>query len=246
MGRETSFRKKVPLPAEPEEVETEEEADPIVTKEDIENAGVSASRKKSGKSPEKKESEKEIEKERLTKEETQKEVESVAKQIEEKEEDIPYEFPSIDLLERPSGRNTEAEDDEVRQTAQKLEQVLATFGVNARITEVSCGPSVTRYEFLPELGTKVSKITNLADDLKLNLAAADIRIEAPIPGKAAVGIEIENANREPVTLREIIGSSAFRTSKSKLAFSVGRDIGGNAVVADSVEDLAQILAEPDR
>ena len=229
----TSFRKKVPLPAEPEEVETEEEADPIVTKEDIENAGVSASRKKSGKSPEKKESEKEIEKERLTKEETQKEVESVAKQIEEKEEDIPYEFPSIDLLERPSGRNTEAEDDEVRQTAQKLEQVLATFGVNARITEVSCGPSVTRYEFLPELGTKVSKITNLADDLKLNLAAADIRIEAPIPGKAAVGIEIPNKKTSMVYLSELIDSEEFRKNHSrKLSYVVGKDISGRIIVSD--------------
>ena len=215
----------------------EEGSDPVVTKEDIENASVSASRKKAGGKAEKTEGgqpEKKAEKEHLTQEETQREVESVAKQIEEnKEEEIPYEFPSIDLLERPSGRNSEAEDDEVRQTARKLEQVLATFGVNARITEVSCGPSVTRYEFLPELGTKVSKITNLADDLKLNLAAADIRIEAPIPGKAAVGIEIPNRKTSMVYLSELIDSDEFRKMHSrKLSYAVGKDISGRIVVSD--------------
>ena len=204
--------------------EPEEDA-MVVTREDIQNAGVSESRKKA---------EKEAQKENMTKEETRKEVESVAKQIEEKqEEEIPYQFPSIDLLERPSGKNTDAEDDEVRETARKLEQVLSTFGVNARITEVSCGPSVTRYEFVPELGTKVSKITNLADDLKLNLAAADIRIEAPIPGKAAVGIEIPNKKTSMVRLRELIDSDEFRKNHSrKLSYVVGKDISGRIVVSD--------------
>ena len=199
--------------------------EPVITKEDIKNAGVSASRKKA---------DKEAEKEHMTKEETQKEVESVAKQIEEQEEEeIPYVFPSIDLLERPSASNTAAEDDEVRETARKLEQVLATFGVNARITDVSCGPSVTRYEFLPELGTKVSKITNLADDLKLNLAAADIRIEAPIPGKAAVGIEIPNKKTSMVYLSELIDSEEFRKYHSrKLSYVVGKDISGRIIVSD--------------
>ena len=226
-----------PEPSLPCEPDDEDGSAPVVTKEDIENASVSASRKKAGKKAEKSGDvppEKKAEKEHLTQDETRKEVESVAKQIEEKqEEEIPYEFPSIDLLERPSGRSSEAEDDEVRQTARKLEQVLATFGVNARITEVSCGPSVTRYEFLPELGTKVSKITNLADDLKLNLAAADIRIEAPIPGKAAVGIEIPNKKTSMVYLSELIDSDEFRKMHSrKLSYAVGKDISGRIVVSD--------------
>ncbi len=199
--------------------------DVVVTKEDIKNAGASASRKKA---------DKEAEKEHMTKEETQKEVESVAKQIEaQEEEEIPYVFPSIDLLEKPSASDSAAEDDEVRETARKLEQVLATFGVNARITDVSCGPSVTRYEFLPELGTKVSKITNLADDLKLNLAAADIRIEAPIPGKAAVGIEIPNKKTSMVYLSELIDSEEFKKNHSrKLSYVVGKDISGRIIVSD--------------
>lgn len=207
-----------------QEVDEEDEA-PLVTGEDIKNAGVSASKKKNGN---------DTASERMTKEETQKEVESVAKEIEEKqEEEIPYEFPSIQLLERPSRAGSDIADDEVRETAQKLEQVLSTFGVHARITDVSCGPSVTRYEFLPELGTKVSKITNLADDLKLNLAAADIRIEAPIPGKAAVGIEIPNKKTSMVYLSELIDSEEFRKNHSrKLSYVVGKDISGRIIVSD--------------
>ena len=199
-------------------------ADPVVTEKEIEEAGASAAGKKGA----------EADRTRMTKDETQKEVESVAKEIEEQEEEeIPYEFPSLDLLEKPSGKEGDVEDDEVRETARKLEQVLATFGVNARITEVSCGPSVTRYEFVPELGTKVSKITNLADDLKLNLAAADIRIEAPIPGKAAVGIEIPNKKTSMVYLRELIDSDEFRKNQTrKLSYVVGKDISGRIVVSD--------------
>ncbi len=203
----------------------EDYGDSVVTREDIQAAGVSESRKKS---------DEEAAGTKMTREETQKEVDSVAKEIEEKEEeDIPYEFPSIDLLERPSGKNNDVADDEVRETARKLEQVLDTFGVHAKITDVSCGPSVTRYEFLPELGTKVSKITNLADDLKLNLAAADIRIEAPIPGKAAVGIEIPNKKTSMVYLSELIDSDEFRkNSNRKLTYAVGKDISGRIVVSD--------------
>ncbi len=198
---------------------------PVVTSQDIENAGVSQSRKKA---------DEEAAASKMTKADTQKEVDSVAKEIEEKEEeDIPYVFPSIDLLEKPSRKNNDVADYEVRETARKLEQVLATFGVHAKITDVSCGPSVTRYEFLPELGTKVSKITNLADDLKLNLAAADIRIEAPIPGKAAVGIEIPNKKTSMVCLSELLDSDEFRKSHSrKLTYAVGKDISGKIVVSD--------------
>ncbi len=200
-------------------------SDPVITKQDIKDAGISESRKKA---------EEEASASRMTKEETQKEVDSVAKEIEEKEEEeIPYIFPSIDLLEKPSRKNNDVADDEVRETARKLEQVLGTFGVHAKITDVSCGPSVTRYEFLPELGTKVSKITNLADDLKLNLAAADIRIEAPIPGKAAVGIEIPNKKTSMVCLSELIDSEEFRKNSSKkLTYAVGKDISGKIVVSD--------------
>ncbi len=195
-----------------------------VTAEDIRKAGVSASKKKADPS------------EKMTKAETQQEAESVAKEIEQQaqeEEEIPYEFPSVDLLAKPTGKDNDVEDDEVRETARKLEEVLAIFGVKARITEVSCGPSVTRYEFLPELGTKVSKITNLADDLKLNLAVPDIRIEAPIPGKAAVGIEIPNKKTSMVYLSELIDSEEFRKNHSrKLSYAVGKDISGRIIVSD--------------
>ena len=199
-------------------------AAPAVTKKDIENAGVSGSRKKA---------EEEAGKISMTKAETQKEVDSVARQIEEKEEEeAPYEFPSTSLLEKIPRDRGGMSDDELRDTATKLQQILATFGVNAQVTNVSCGPSVTRYELMPELGTKVSKITNLADDIKLNLAAADIRIEAPIPGKAAVGIEVPNEKTSMVYLKELIDSDEFRKHKSRLAYVVGKDIAGRIVVSD--------------
>lgn len=108
----------------------------------------------------------------------------------------------------------------------KLQQTLENFGVNVTITNVSCGPSVTRYELQPEMGVKVSKIVGLADDIKLNLAAADIRIEAPIPGKAAVGIEVPNKENSAVMLRDLLESPEFQNSPSKISFAVGKDIGG--------------------
>ena len=114
----------------------------------------------------------------------------------------------------------------------KLQQTLRNFGVGVTVTNISCGPSVTRYELHPEQGVKVSKIVGLADDIKLSLAAADIRIEAPIPGKSAVGIEVPNKENNTVYLREILESEAFKKHKSKLAFAVGKDIGGQVVVAD--------------
>ncbi len=168
----------------------------------------------------------------MTREETQKEVDDVAKQIEAQETEAVYEFPSLNLLEKVPKNAGGMTDDELRETAAKLQQILATFGVNAKVTNVSCGPSVTRYELMPELGTKVSKITNLADDIKLNLAAADIRIEAPIPGKAAVGIEVPNEKTSMVYLRELIDSEEFRKNKSKLTYVVGKDIAGRIVVSD--------------
>ena len=114
----------------------------------------------------------------------------------------------------------------------KLQQTLENFGVKVTVTDVSCGPSVTRYELQPEMGVKVSKIVGLADDIKLNLAAADIRIEAPIPGKAAVGIEVPNKENSVVMLRDLLETPEFQNSSSKIAFAAGKDIAGKTVVAD--------------
>lgn len=120
----------------------------------------------------------------------------------------------------------------MRKTAQKLQEVLFNFGVNVTVTNVSCGPTVTRYELQPEMGVKVSKIVSLADDIKLNLATPDIRIEAPIPGKAAVGIEVPNKENSAVMLRDLLQSDEFHNAKSKLAFAAGKDIAGKPVVTD--------------
>ena len=143
-----------------------------------------------------------------------------------------YVFPPLNLLKRPSRRGGTTTDAQLRETAQKLQQILHTFGVNVKVTNVSCGPSVTRYELMPEMGVKVSKIVNLADDIKLNLAAADIRIEAPIPGKAAVGIEVPNKESSSVLLRELLESDEFRNHPSNLAYAVGKDIAGKIIVSD--------------
>lgn len=147
------------------------------------------------------------------------------------EGDNTYLFPSMDLLSKPKG-GTSASDDDLIHTASKLQQTLESFGVRVKMGDVSCGPSVTRYELVPEQGVKVSSITRLADDIKLSLAASDIRIEAPIPGKAAVGIEVPNAKRNMVTLRELLESKEFQKSKSNVSFAVGKDIGGRTVVTD--------------
>lgn len=142
-----------------------------------------------------------------------------------------HKFPPMNLLTK--GRATGGDSDaHLRETAMKLEKTLQNFNVNVTVTNVSCGPSVTRYELQPEQGVKVSKIVGLADDIKLNLAASDIRIEAPIPGKAAVGIEVPNKENTAVMLRDLLESTEFKTHPSKLAFAVGRDIAGKVVVAD--------------
>ncbi len=142
-----------------------------------------------------------------------------------------YKYPPKSLLKKPE-RASNASNQELSETAAKLQQTLANFGVKVTITDVSQGPSVTRYEMQPEMGTKVSRITALADDIKLNLAAADIRIEAPIPGKAAVGIEVPNNSRNTVLLRELLESPELKNHPSKLAFAAGKDISGKVVVAD--------------
>ena len=142
-----------------------------------------------------------------------------------------YVFPPLSLLKhgKKSGGDS---DTHLRQTAMKLQQTLQNFNVNVTVTNVSCGPSVTRYELQPEQGVKVSKIVGLADDIKLNLAAADIRIEAPIPGKAAVGIEVPNKENTAVMLRDLLETDEFQKHESKIAFAAGRDIAGKVVVAD--------------
>lgn len=144
----------------------------------------------------------------------------------------PYVFPPKSLLSKASGDEEGISDDELHETARKLQETLAAFGVNVKVTDVSCGPAVTRYELQPEQGVKVSKITALTDDIKLNLAAADIRIEAPIPGKAAVGIEVPNKKNLMVHFRDLIENKAFDEHKSKLVFAVGKDIGGQIMISD--------------
>lgn len=143
-----------------------------------------------------------------------------------------YIFPSLNLLSKGSGKNGGDSSRQLKETAARLQQTLKTFGVNVTITDISQGPTVTRYEMQPELGVKVSKIVSLADDIKLNLAATDIRIEAPIPGKAAVGIEVPNKENSAVHLRELLESEAFKKFDSNLAFAVGKDIAGQTVVFD--------------
>lgn len=143
-----------------------------------------------------------------------------------------YVFPPLDLLAKPKGNVKGVSERDLKETALKLQKTLESFGVGVTVTNVSCGPSVTRYELLPEQGVKVSRITGLADDIKLNLAAADIRIEAPIPGKAAVGIEVPNKDNATVLFRELIDSKEFKGHASDIAFAVGKDIGGQTIVTD--------------
>ena len=144
-----------------------------------------------------------------------------------------YEFPSLVLLKKNINKTSkQAVSKELRETAAKLQQTLQSFGVGVTVTNASCGPAVTRYELQPEQGVKVSKIIGLADDIKLNLAATDIRIEAPIPGKSLVGIEVPNKENSMVGLRELLESEEFRTHKSRLAFGVGKDIGGQVIIGD--------------
>ncbi len=166
------------------------------------------------------------------------EIENTIQQAEEKE----YVFPPIDLLKRGNASSISKSElsQELQETAQKLQQTLQTFGVGVQITNITCGPTVTCYEIQPEMGVKVSKIVSLTDDIKLNLAAADIRIEAPIPGKSAIGIEIPNKVKQSVVLRDLLESEEFKTSKSGLAFAAGRDIEGRSIIAN-IEKMPHVL-----
>lgn len=143
-----------------------------------------------------------------------------------------YTFPPLSLLQKGSKKTSGASDKMLYETAKKLEETLNSFGVRVSVTNASCGPTVTRYELQPEQGVKVSRIVNLADDIKLNLAVADIRIEAPIPGKAAVGIEVPNPTNSAVYLGDLLDSLQFQRAESKLSFAVGKDIAGQPVIAD--------------
>ena len=161
------------------------------------------------------------------------ETENVAEAVRESEEKtLPvYHTPPLSLLKRGKKGGGDS-DAHLRATAKKLEQTLQNFGVGVHVTNASCGPSVTRYELQPEQGVKVSRIVGLADDIKLNLAVADLRIEAPIPGKAAVGIEVPNSENTAVMLRDLLESREFQSSSSPITFAVGKDIAGKVVVAD--------------
>ncbi len=149
-------------------------------------------------------------------------------------DDDKYKLPPKSLLKN-GYKKTTYKDEDILKNAKLLEKTLESFGVKAKVSQVSCGPAVTRYEVQPAPGIKVSRIITLADDIALSLAASDVRIEAPIPGKAAVGIEVPNKDISIVTLKEVIESRNFKESKSKLTIALGKDIAGSPVVADLAE-----------
>lgn len=142
-----------------------------------------------------------------------------------------YKMPALNLLKPPEPEN-KVDNRQLRFMATRLEDTLASFNVDAKVINVTQGPAITRYEIQPNVGVKVSKIVSLADDIALNLRARSIRIEAPIPGKAAVGIEVENGSIHMVRVSELIGSREFKSARSKITFGVGKDISGNPIVAD--------------
>jgi S-DNA-T family DNA segregation ATPase FtsK/SpoIIIE len=147
---------------------------------------------------------------------------------------LNYTLPPVSLLKKNSSRQNSFSEKELLNNAQVLEKTLESFGVQAKVVQVSCGPTITRFEIQPSPGVKVSRIVSLADDIALSLAAPDVRIEAPIPGKAAIGIEVPNKQVSSVLLRDVIETQEFKTS-SKLTIALGKDIGGNPVVADLAE-----------
>ncbi len=201
------------VPTQPEDLPDPFDTDPAVEAQE-EKAPAKRSRKKAGAE--------------VIAQETANVAQAVAENEVKKE---TYHTPPFSLLTRGKKGGGDS-DAHLRETAGKLQDTLHSFGVNVTVTNVSCGPSVTRYELQPEQGVKVSKIVGLADDIKLNLAAADIRIEAPIPGKAAVGIEVPNKENSAVMLRDLLESTEFKNSVSNVSFAVGRDIAGRCVVAD--------------
>ena len=150
----------------------------------------------------------------------------------ETEESFQYQYPSIELFERAPEESDSGAEDELKANAQKLVDTLESFGVRTRVLDISRGPSVTRYEVQPMAGVKISRITSLADDIALNLAVADVRMEAPIPGKPAVGIEVPNHKKTPVYIRSVFESQSFLRMTSPMGIALGKDIAGVAQVAD--------------
>lgn len=167
----------------------------------------------------------------------------MAKEADTTEKKIPkkYMFPPLSRLQKGTGGGSD-NTRELKETAIRLQQTLNTFGVKVTVTDISQGPSVTRYELQPEQGVKVSKIVSLTDDIKLNLAATDIRIEAPIPGKAAIGIEVPNKETMGVALRDLLESREFRDFPSNIAFAVGKDIAGQTIVTDIAKMPHMLIA----
>lgn len=143
-----------------------------------------------------------------------------------------YKFPKLEFLGKPKGKSPEKTKEEIYKKSRKLEETLAVFKVEAKVNNISIGPTVTRYELTPSTGTKVSAVTNLENDIKFSMAAESIIIEAPIPGKSAIGIEIPNDTRESVYFSEVLRSEQFQKFKSKISFGLGKDITGSVVVAD--------------
>lgn len=170
----------------------------------------------------------------------QKEMLQQVKAVAQETEGRKYEFPPVDLLRKPKSTQLRMNDHQLSEKAALLENTLQNFHVDARVLNVTQGSSVTRYEVQPAVGVKVNSITKLADDIALNLRAKSIRIEAPIPGKAAVGIEVENEKPAMVTIRELIDSKEFREASSKISFVVGKDISGNNIVAN-LKDMPHLL-----
>ncbi len=168
----------------------------------------------------------------------------VVKEIQKTERKRPkkYIYPPLSLLKKGNGTPAGDSERELRETAARLQQTLKTFGVQVTITDISQGPTVTRYELQPQQGVKVSKIVGLSDDIKLNLAATDIRIEAPIPGKAAIGIEVPNKETMAVGLRDLLETKNFKDFPSKIAFAVGKDLAGQTVVADIAKMPHMLIA----
>ena len=224
----SGFEELVISRAEPEEEAQQEEA---VPEAEPALSDAPAAKKERIRQNVEKSGSKKAEKEGLS--DVEAEAQAMEEKLREQQEAPPkeYKVPPFNLLKK--GKKTGGDSDaQLRATARKLEQTLQNFGVRVHVTNASCGPSVTRYELQPEQGVKVSKIVGLADDIKLNLAVTDLRIEAPIPGKAAVGIEVPNSENTAVMLRDLLESNEFQQSKSRITVAVGKDIAGKTVVAD--------------
>jgi len=230
-----SRKKKKPVTADlkPEAAVYADEATASVTREDMPDAAVSGVESDAATKSDATVKAESADEGKVTKQDTKAATEQIANDISEQEQSTAkYVFPPMKLL-KSGGRSSVMRDDgNIKETAQKLKQTLESFGVKVTITNCSVGPTVTRYEMQPEAGVKVSKILSLTDDIKLSLAAADIRIEAPIPGKSAIGIEVPNKKNSPVYFRDLIDNDMFERFKSKLAFAVGKDIGGQIIIFD--------------